>query len=275
MEELLHDHILDSQAVERRMLVRVITPPGYSEGAEPYPFLLFLHPWGLSPGYITGKLNIHLHLRDGVQNGTLPPMIIAIPSGGKSFFLNAADPPGHDWANVVAQNEGFFQGALQSYGGYGDYLLNEVLPFVENEYSIRMDTAGRAIGGISMGGAAAVVHGFQNPPRFGAVGIHSPAVFLGGPGSYGPPWIYGVDQESLAQRSPFEVARRLIPSIQPRIYLDCGDRDKLRKAVDRLHETFDECGIKHTYEVPPGGHDKTYWEPRMSHYLAFYAQGWR
>lgn len=271
MKDLLHDHILDSQAVGRRMLIRVITPPGYSASAEPYPFLLFLHPWGLSPGYITDKLNMHLHLRDGVLNGTLPPMIIAIPSGGKSFFLNAADPPGHDWTNVVAQNEGFFQGALQSYGRYGDYLTDEVLPFVQTHYPIRTDTAGRAIGGISMGGAAAVVHGLQNPPRFGAVGIHSPAVFLE---RAGPPWIFGLDQESLAERSPFEVARRLIPPLQPRIYLDCGDQDVLRKAVEGLHETLDECGIKHTYEVPAGGHDKTYWEPRMSRYLAFYAENW-
>ena len=56
--------------------------------------------------------------------------------------------------------------------------------------------------------------------------------------------------------------------------MDTGDRDPMCAEVERLHRALTERGIPHVYEVPAGGHDKTYWEPRMSKYLAFYAHGW-
>ncbi len=119
---------LDSRAVGRPMPVWIVTPPGYADDASAvYPVLYFLHPWELSPRYITDKLNIHLHLWHGIADGTLPPMVIVLPSGEKSFFLNAADPPGHDWSSVIALHADFFRDALDQYGCYGDYLLAEVI----------------------------------------------------------------------------------------------------------------------------------------------------
>jgi enterochelin esterase-like enzyme len=46
------------------------------------------------------------------------------------------------------------------------------------------------------------------------------------------------------------------------------------RAVEHLHRALDECGLEHVYHLRPGGHDKTYWEPHMSEYLAFYARDW-
>ncbi len=272
----IRDVTIDSQALARKMRVRVIVPPGFApHRAARYPVLYFLHPWGLSPGYITDKLNIHRHLWQGVRAGTLPPMVIAIPTGFKSFFVNAADPPGHDWTHIVESNDRFFQDALDQYGRYGDYLLREVIPYVEQHYPVRTDCAGRAIGGISMGGAGAAVHAFCAPERFCAVGIHSPALFDGPPGHSGPPWIFGLTPETFVARSPAHLAQRLTLETQPRIFLDTSSRDVMRDQVAYLHRALEANGIAHTYSVPVGGHDKTYWEPRMPEYLAFYAQDWR
>jgi enterochelin esterase-like enzyme len=257
------------------MPVWIISPPGYvDDGPAVYPVLYFLHPWGLSPRYIIDKLNIHLHLWRGITDGTLPPIVIALPTGEKSFFLNAADPPGHDWSPVVALHEDFFRDALHQYGRYGDYLLADVIPHVETHFRVRTDRAGRAIGGISMGGAAAAVHAFRAPDQFSAVGIHSPALFSGPPGNGGPPWIFGVDRESFAERNPADVARCLTPANQPRIWLDTGSQDMMRQAVEQLHAVFEEQKIAHQFSIEPGGHDKMYWEPRMPEYLGFYAQRW-
>ncbi len=267
---------IDSRAVGRKMEVRVITPPGYDDHAECiYPVLYFLHPWGLSPRYITDKLNIHLHLWRGLADGSLPPMVIALPTGYRSFYLNAADPPGHDWTPVIESHDEFFRDALIQYGQYGDYLLKEVVPYIETHYRVRIDRAGRAIGGISMGGAAAAVHAFRDPSRFCAVGIHSPALFTGSPGNSGPPWIFGLDRESFAVRNPADVARRLTPDTQPRIWLDTGSGDVMRDVVEHLHRVLEDGGIRHEFAINPGGHNKTYWEPQMSAYLAFYARDWQ
>jgi len=71
------------------------------------------------------------------------------------------------------------------------------------------------------------------------------------------------------------LARRLAPEDQPRIWLDCGDQDALLENVETLHEALVAQGLAHDYSVHPGRHDKTYWEPRMPAYLAFYARGWQ
>jgi len=274
--EPFHDLHLFSQAVGRSMSVRVVVPPGFqTDPGTLYPVLYFLHPWGLSPSYLTDKLLIHEHLRRGVQANAWSPFIIVMPEGGRSFYLNAADPPGHDWSDILAIYPRFFEGALEQYGRYGDYLLHEVIPTIEERYPVRSDRRGRAIGGISMGGAAAAVHGFHRPDLFCAVGIHSPALFSG-PWTNGgaPPWIFGLDQESFATRNPADVARQLTPAWQPRIFLDTGQDDPMRAQVEHLHDVLISCGLHHHFAIAPGGHNKYYWEPRLPSYLAFYAQEW-
>ena len=271
----IQDIVIRSTAVGRNMDVRIIVPPNCeTETNSAYPVLYFLHPWGLSPRYITDKLRIQQHAWDGLANGTLPPMVIVLPTGFKSFFLNAADPPGHDWSSIVQGHDEFFRDALEQYGQYGDYLLKEVVPAVENRFNVRTDRAGRAIGGISMGAAAAAVHAFRDSTAFCAVGVHSPALFSGSPGNAGPPWIFGLDRQSFEERNPADVARTVDPGHQPRIYLDTGDQDLMRNAVQQLHDVLDECGLVHSFAIEPGTHDKTFWEPRMDQYLAFYARDW-
>ena len=270
-----HELSLDSCATGRRMMVRVITPPPRThETGAPLPVLYFLHPWGLSPRYLLEKLRLAEYLWRGIDRGALPPFVIALPEGGKSFYVNALDPPGHDWSAVVRGQPAFFAHALEQYGRYGDYLWREVIPAVEDRFGVRNDRAGRAIGGISMGGAAAAYHAFRAPEAFCAVGIHSPAVFQGPPEQGGPPWIFGLTRETFAQYNPADLARSLPPQDQPRIWLDCGARDDLLHNVEHLHCALEEQGLAHEYSICPGGHDKTYWEPRMADYLAFYAREW-
>lgn len=272
----LHDLELDSQATGRPMTIRVVLPLDYRPNSSaPYPVLYFLHPWGLSPRYLTDKLLMHRHLWHGIRQEAWPPFVIIMPEGGRSFYLNAADPPGHNWNEILAGSPHFFENALEQYGRYGDYLLNEVIPTVEQLYPVRTDRKGRAIGGISMGGAAAALHAFAHPDLFCAVGIHSPALFSG-PWSNGgaPPWIFGLERESFAARNPADVARLLAPERQPRIFLDTGQDDPMREQVEHLHEVLSSCGLRHHFAIEAGGHNKHFWEPRMPQYLAFYAAEW-
>lgn len=275
-EQAINDVIIDSRAVGRKMRVRIITPPGFAQdGMSRIPVLYFLHPWGLSPGYITDKLNIHRHLWDGMNDGSLPPMVIALPTGHRSFFINADDPPGHDWSPIITSGDDrFFDDALNQYGNYGDYLLDEVIPYVESHYPVRTDRAGRAIGGISMGGAGAAIHAFRHPERFCALGMHSPALVTESMADQHIPWIFGLTPEAFSTRSPVALAQRLNGNTDLRIYLDAGTQDLLREQVESFHVVLSARGIAHQYSMPVGGHDKTYWEPRMREYLAFYAHEW-
>ncbi|HEX3049624.1 MAG TPA: alpha/beta hydrolase-fold protein [Aggregatilineaceae bacterium] len=272
---LTQDLTLDSQAVGRKLNVRVILPPDYGTAMDRvYPVLYFLHPWGMTPRYLTDKLGLARHVWNETVAGTLPSMAVVVPMGGKSFFMNAADPPGHDWQAVVQRSPDFYRDALHSYGRYGDYLLQEVIPTIQAAYRVRRDRDGRAIGGISMGGVAAALHGFSDVSQFGAVGLHSPALFPGSPGKMGPPWIFGVERESFAERNPDDLALKLDPATAPRILLDCGEQDDLVDEVEQLHQVLERQGIVHEYAILAGGHDKAFWETRIKEWLAFYAQDW-
>ncbi len=275
-ESAIHDHLLPSNAVGSVMRIRVVTPPGYDPQRE-YPVVYLLHLWGSHERFWTDRLAAHVRLAEGVAAGSLPPMILAMPQGDKSFYLNAADPPGIVWEDSPYNDASeYYYDGFDCYGNYGDYLLKEAIPFVEEHYPVRRDRDGRAIGGLSMGGTGAAVHAFTDPARFSAVGLHGPAVFYDPDGPGAPPWIFGIDDAgAFAQRDPLHLARRFVtPAGQPRLWLDCGWDDPLRISIETLHCELLGMGLAHDYHLWPGGHDGAYWVQHVADYLAFYARGW-
>ncbi|MBN2470133.1 MAG: esterase family protein [Anaerolineae bacterium] len=275
-ESTIHDHMMPSNAVGSVMRIRVVTPPGY-DPAQEYPVLYLLHLWGSHERFWTDRLAVHARLEEGIAAGTLPPMIIAMPQGDKSFYINAADPPGIIWEDSPHNDASeYFYDGFDCYGNYGDYLLKEAIPYVEEHYPVRTDRAGRAIGGLSMGAAGAAVHAFTDPGRFCAVGMHGLAVFYREDGPGAPPWIFGIDDEdAFARRDPSALAGRFVTrKNQPRIWVDCGWDDPLRANVEIFHDALLEMGLAHDYHIWPGGHDGAYWSQYVSDYLRFYARGW-
>lgn len=58
-------------------------------------------------------------------------------------------------------------------GRYEDYLLEELVPFVDRRYRTKPDAAHRAVVGKSSGGYGALVHAMRHPEVFGAAAAHS------------------------------------------------------------------------------------------------------
>lgn len=254
------------------MRLHIYLPPHYGEFGMRYPVVYLLHPWGQNERYWTEHLRLHEVADRLIRAGAVPPFIAVMPQGDKSFFINAADPGG-DYSPILRLDPDFFQGALEGYGDYGDYILEDVIPAVERLYRTRTDRAGRVIGGISMGGAGSAALAFTHPEAFGAVGIHSPALF--GDGQLGPPWIFGLgDEEAFARRDPIHLARALSPAARLRIYLDCGQEDDMSDLTAELHYALVERNVEHIYASRPGGHNGKYWREHLAEYLGFYAAGW-
>ncbi len=254
------------------MQLHLYLPPDYAEDDTLYPVIYLLHPWGQEGGWWTDTLRLHEVADRLIAAGAIPPFVAVMPQGDKSFFINAADPGG-DFTPILRIDPQFFEGALEGYGDYADYLLGEAIPFVERKYAVRFDPAGRVIAGISMGGAGAAALAFTHPEMFGAVGIHSPALFTSL--RLGPPWIFGLgDPQALAERDPVHLAKRLARNSRLRIYLDCGLDDEMIEPVADLHFALVERGISHTYLCRPGSHDLSYWSAHLAEYLGFYTAGW-
>lgn len=254
------------------MRLHVYLPPRYDDFQMRYPVVVLLHPWGEDERFWTGRLQFH-DLADHLINaGSVPPFIAAFPQGDKSFFVDAADPQ-DDFSSLIKLDPETYAGALEGYGKYGEHILYDVLAYVEKNFRVRAGRSGLSIGGLGMGAAGAAVLAFQSSEKFGAVGVHSPALF--DEWHSGPPWIFGLgDKEAFARRDPVSLARSLSVDSGLRIYVDCGTEDEMSDPTADLHWALVECAIPHTYVSQPGQGDTAYWQAHLAEYLGFYAGGW-
>lgn len=269
----LRDLSLHSRALRRTMRVRLYLPPRYGDFKFSYPTVYLLHRWGADERFWTDCLRLHEVADYLIGNGMLPPFVAVMPQGDKSFFINAEDKGG-DFSRITRIDPDYFAGALEGYGDYGDYLLEDVIPFIEGKFAVSPRRAFRSVGGISMGATGAGILAFSRPDLFCAVGMHSPLLFS--EAAPGPPWIFGLgDPQALAPRNPIALAAHLAPAQAPRIYLDCGlDDERLALTAD-LHYELEAHGLRHTYLAQPGTYEDGYWAEHLAEYLGFYTAEWQ
>jgi enterochelin esterase-like enzyme len=269
----LLNETLRSRALIKTLRQHIYLPPHYEASARRYPVVYLLHPWGEDERFWTGQLRLHEVADRLIGLGALPPFIAVMPQGDKSFFINAEDPGG-DFSPVLRLDPEHFDGALDGFGDYGDYLLHDVVNMVEQRFAARTDRPARIIAGVGMGAAGAAVLAFTHPRFFGAAGIHSPTLFTDE--RLGPPWIFGLgDPLAFEKRSPVHLAGRLDPRRSDlRIYLDCGQDDEMSGPTEALHDVLAAHGLPHTYVSRPGPAGPDYWQEHLPGYLGFYAAGW-
>lgn len=151
------DNGLWSAALCQKRDLYVYLPPCY-DPTKSYPVMLWLH------GFMQDEKHFldYVHFFDqAICCGKLAPMIIAAPDGtirgrpsifqGNSFFLNS------------------------DAGNFEDYLIQEVWPFVFNNFPCRPEREAHVIAGLSMGGFAAYNQAIKHQELFKvAIGIYPP-----------------------------------------------------------------------------------------------------
>jgi enterochelin esterase-like enzyme len=222
----------DSTVVGIKRKAQVYTPPGYSKDQK-YPVLYLLHgiggdenewPRGGKPEVILDNL---------YAEKKIVPMIVVMPNGRSSKELTARDP-------IPRQSPAF---AL-----FEKELLSDLIPFIEKTYSVKPDSASRALAGLSMGGGQALNFGLGNLDTFAWVGGFSSA-----PNTKRP--------EELV-KNPEEMTKKL-----RLLYVACGDQDGLKRISEGMHSKLDECKVPHLYNVIVGGkHDFKVWKSDLYHF---------
>jgi enterochelin esterase-like enzyme len=137
----------------RRQSVIVYLPPGY--GTHPkrrYPVFYLLHGF---PGFpeqflLTGQMGVHLDAL--VAKRKIPPLILVMPFGSTGAFTDK------EWANGVRPHE-----------GWETFLTRDVVNAISARYRTIPSAAGRAIGGLSEGGYAAINIALHHPREFSVV----------------------------------------------------------------------------------------------------------
>ena len=141
---------------------------------------------------------------------------------------------------------------------FGQAMLEVLIPHIDAHYRTIPDRAQRAIGGLSMGAAWALHLSLSQWEMFGAVGLHSLALFSID-SSRIPGWLDAIPQDQL-----------------PRIYIDIGDRDSknLLDSTRWFEETLTKKDIPHEWFLFSGYHEEKYWREHTEGYIRWYTRDW-
>jgi enterochelin esterase-like enzyme len=255
------EHVaVSSAALERSMPAAVYLPPGYLPQSR-YPVLYLFYGYGGNvDSYFDAWLAINRTADRLIAAQAIEPLIIVVPDYANSFGVNT----------TVAQAANSAGGSI---GPYEDYLIKELMPFIDSRYSTDARRERRYVGGISMGGFAALHLGLRHTAMFSKVGGHSAALwnYSGFDQFFGQrDWLYATP-ELRAQRDPLLLAATADLN-GVRFYLDVGNGDRLYTEVDAMYQALQARGADVQMRSASGGHDGAYWGSQLENYLLFYSR---
>jgi enterochelin esterase-like enzyme len=248
-----------SKSLGRNIDADIYVPPHY-DPKKKYAVLYLFYGYGGNRESWFSSLHINEAADRLIQAGKIKPLLIVSPDYGNSFGVNTNPGEGHNPGGVDE-------------GHYEDYLIKELIPYVDTTYSTFPAKVSRFIGGASMGGFAAIYLGFTYPQLFGKIGAHSAAL-----------WTYSSTDDFIDQRDwlfanktlrrkrdPFLLVADGSRLKESSVYLDAGDQDSLAEKDRQLYELLRSKHVQADWSLHSGGHDMKYWSSQLDNYLLFYA----
>jgi putative tributyrin esterase len=240
----------ESKMVGKALPYDVILPPDYDQNKTTrYPVLYLLH--GLFGHYDNWVAKTQLTERAGAYQ-----LIIVTPEGNDGWYTDSAVAPADK---------------------YESYILQELIPDVQQHYRAIEMRGGRAVAGLSMGGYGALKFGVKHPELFVFVASISGAL---GPATWTETDLRGLQTiwKSLApvygpMDSPVRAANdvyklyREFPAERladlPFVYLDCGTEDPFLPGNRSFADILQTRKIPHEYRELPGAHAWTFWNQQV------------
>lgn len=142
---------IESEIVPSPVKYSMIFPEEYEESNTKFPLLLYLHGGSgdeKSIGFIEPLI------RKLWKENLLPKMVIATPSCTRSLYMDYKDGS-EKWES---------------------FIIEEFLPFLQDNYKIAKDANKTFISGVSAGGLGALRMGFKNIEKFGVILSFEPAI---------------------------------------------------------------------------------------------------
>ena len=153
----IHKIKMYSNALKKDMNIAIYVPENYQD--VNLPVLYFLH--GRSGNEeILEQLKINEITSKLIKEKKINPMIIVCPNIDNSRGINSA--------NEYKEIQGKY--GIVNLGLYEDYLIKEVIPFIDKNYKTISNKENRYIGGISSGGYIALHNGLRHQDLFSKIG---------------------------------------------------------------------------------------------------------
>ncbi|NVM16960.1 MAG: esterase [Candidatus Lokiarchaeota archaeon] len=221
----------------------MILPENYDESKINFPLLLYLHG-GHGDEKSIGL--IEPIIRTLWKENKLPKMVIATPSCTRSLYMNYRDGS-ENWES---------------------FIIEEFLPFLQENYKITKDSNKTFISGISAGGLGTLRMGFKNVDKFGVILSFEPAIepvyewdeIEVRDNFYRPKELFEkifgvpVDKEYWKKNNPAYILRENAEDIRNsgiKIYLEVGTRDflGLYRGAEFIHRLLFDNRIDHEFRL--------------------------
>jgi len=262
--KVIEQKTVASTILGKNVKYSVYLPPDYDYSQRNYPIVYLLH------GYTddnTGWLQfgeIDHYADKAIAAGIIPPMIIVMPNGDSSWYINSYDGKEK----------------------YEDFFVKEFMPNIEKTFRIRAEKKYRGIAGLSMGGYGTLFYAIKYPELFAAAAPLSAAVFdddaminktendyertfgqlygrnLKGKDRLNDVW-YNNSILKMVEKKSVDDLKKV------RYWIDCGDDDFLTKGNCLLHIALTEKKVPHEFRVRDGAHNWTYWRTGITDALQF------
>jgi len=141
--------------------------------------------------------------------------------------------------------------------GFGNRFINDLIPYVDQNYRTIADREHRALGGLSRGGGWTMQLGLEHPELFGTLGLHSPAIFK--------------------DNAPYleNIIQAMATETRPNLWLDVGDSDMELARSLLLEDILTRNDYPHEFYRFAGDHTEVYWSAHTETYLRWYTQSWQ
>ena len=238
-------------------------PPEYPAIPDSFPVFYLLHGLGGDENSWINDFSIDRVADSLIQAGDIPPVIIVMPDGKKSYYIN-------DFCNAFP---------------YETVFISEFIPYIDRTFKTKDRKADRAIGGLSMGGYGALINAFRHPDCFSTAVAFSAAVRTDSMiinekaekfnAVFAPVYGDSIQQykkvtQHWMENNPLYLVERQPDTLKSvSWFIDCGLYDYLLPGNEALHDLFVRYRIPHEYHVRPGNHDRTYWESSLIPALLF------
>ena len=125
--------------------------------------------------------------------------------------------------------------------------INDLLPAIEQNFRVSTRPEDRAIGGLSMGGAATMNTAFSRPDLFRYAIVLSAGGGQNLDAAY--PKFFGTNAAGAKQMKL--------------IWIAAGDGDFALDGAKALDAALTAHGVKHTFKITPGRHEWRLWRPHL------------
>jgi putative tributyrin esterase len=238
---------------ERTMLVML--PVDYDAAVRRYPVLYLLH--GADADITDWARGTNLS-----EYASHHQLIIVTPDASRSWYVNSvANPKAH----------------------YDDYIMKDVIGYIDKNFRTIPEPFARAIAGVSMGGYGAVLLGLEHRDQFAAIGSFSGALSAA---HVPPPLPKNATEEEKKERQeytdlvgapgskeqkardPFELIQNIPVEEIPMLFIVCGGQDGNIESTHAFLIELSKRRIPYEYrEISPRAHEWRVWNEEIPVFL--------